>query len=91
MLLLGSKYLYDANATRTVKLELERRSYGFPKFVCACYKINWVINSSMGFMLKQCYQAVDNINTKLWEPKWTKKELVWIFYELNKFLELVLH
>jgi hypothetical protein len=48
-----------------VKPELKRRSYEFPKFVCACHKINWVINSSMGFILKQCYQVIDNINKKL--------------------------
>jgi hypothetical protein len=29
----------------------------------------------MGFMLKQCYQVIDNINTKLQELEWIKKEL----------------
>jgi hypothetical protein len=50
-------------------------SYEFPKILCVCYKINRVINSSIGFMLKQCYQVVGNINTKLWELDWTEKEL----------------
>jgi hypothetical protein len=65
MLLLRSKYLYETNTTRTSQIRLKRRSYEFPKFVCACNKINWVINSSMGFMLKQCYQVIDNIIIKL--------------------------
>jgi hypothetical protein len=39
-------------------------------------------------MLKQSYQVINNINTKLMQLEWVKKELKWIFYELNKFLEL---
>ena len=42
-------------------------------------------------MLKQCYQVVVNINTKLWELEWTKKDLKYIFYYLYKFLPLVLY
>jgi hypothetical protein len=48
-----------------VRLELKWRGYGFPKSVCVCYKINWVINFIVVFMLKQCYQVIENINTKL--------------------------
>ena len=59
--------------------------------VCACYKINWVINSNIDFMLKQCYQVVGNINKKLWELEWTKKDLKYIFYDLYKFLPLFLY
>jgi hypothetical protein len=72
-----------------IKSELKRRSYEFPKFVCACYKINWVINSIIDFMLKQCYQVVGNINTKLWELEWSKMDLIWIFHELNEFWDYV--
>jgi hypothetical protein len=40
MLLLHSKYLYGTNATWTIKSELKRGSYEFPKVLCAKYKIN---------------------------------------------------
>jgi hypothetical protein len=33
-------------------------------------------------MAKQSYQVINNINTKLMQLEWTKKELKWIFYEL---------
>jgi hypothetical protein len=36
-------------------------------------------------MNKQSYQMIDNINTKLLQLEWIKKDLKWIFYELNKF------
>jgi hypothetical protein len=34
---------------------------------------------------------MDNINTKLIQLKWIKKKFKWIFYELNKILELFLY
>jgi hypothetical protein len=37
---------------------------------------------------KQSYRVIDNINTKLMQLEWIKKELKWIYYDLNKFLEL---
>jgi hypothetical protein len=37
------------------------------------------------------YQVINNINTKLMQPERIKKELKWIFYELNKILELFLY
>jgi hypothetical protein len=39
-------------------------------------------------MLKQSYRVINNIIIKLMQLEWVKKELKWIFYELNKFLEL---
>jgi hypothetical protein len=39
-------------------------------------------------MIKQSYQVIDNINTKLMQLEWIKKELKWITYELIKVLEL---
>jgi hypothetical protein len=30
----------------------------------------------------------NNIKTKLMQLEWIKKELKWIYYDLNKFLEL---
>jgi hypothetical protein len=34
-----------------------------------------VINFNLGFMLKQSYQVINNINTKLMQLEWVKKEL----------------
>jgi hypothetical protein len=39
-------------------------------------------------MSKQYYIVIDNINTKLYELEWINLDLRWIFYELNKILEL---
>jgi hypothetical protein len=33
---------------------------------------------------------INNINMNLMQVEWIKKELKWITYELNKFLELFL-
>jgi hypothetical protein len=33
---------------------------------------------------------MNNINTKLMQLEWIKKEFKWIFYELNEILELIL-
>jgi hypothetical protein len=41
-------------------------------------------------MTKQSYSVINNINIKLMQLEWVKKELKWIFYELNKFLRLFL-
>ena len=42
-------------------------------------------------MIKLSYKVINNINTKLMQLEWIKKELKYIFYELNKILELFLH
>jgi hypothetical protein len=34
---------------------------------------------------------INNINVRLMQLEWIKKELKWITYELNKFLELFLY
>jgi hypothetical protein len=44
-----------------------------------------VDNFNLWFIVKQNYQVINSINTKLLQLKWIKKELKWIFYELNKF------
>jgi hypothetical protein len=31
---------------------------------------------------------INNIKTKLMQLEWIKKELKWIYYDLNKFLKL---
>jgi hypothetical protein len=49
-----------------------------------------VDNFNLCFMIKQSYQVIDNIDIKLMQLEWIKKELKWIFYELNKILELFL-
>jgi hypothetical protein len=41
-------------------------------------------------MTKHSYSVINNINIKLMQLEWVKKELKWIFYELNKFLRLFL-
>jgi hypothetical protein len=48
-------------------------------------------NFDSSFMAKQCYWLIDNINTKLLQLEWIKKELEWIKYELYKFLDLFLY
>jgi hypothetical protein len=48
-------------------------------------------NFSLRFMNKQSYQVIHNINTKLMQLEWIKKELKWINYELTKFLQLFLY
>jgi hypothetical protein len=39
-------------------------------------------------MINESYQVINNINTKLMQLEWIKKELKWIYYDLNKFMEL---
>jgi hypothetical protein len=34
---------------------------------------------------------INNINMRLMQLEWIKKELEWIIYELNKILELFLY
>jgi hypothetical protein len=45
------------------------------KGLCIWYKNSQVINFNIGFMLKQSYQVINNINTKLLQLEWIKKEL----------------
>jgi hypothetical protein len=33
--------------------------------------------------------VMNDIKTKLMQMEWIKKELKWIYYDLNKFLELI--
>jgi hypothetical protein len=35
--------------------------------------------------------VINNINTKLMQLEWVKKEVKWNFYELNKFMDLFLY
>jgi hypothetical protein len=49
-----------------------------------------VSNFNLCFMTKHSYSVINNINIKLMQLEWVKKELKWIFYELNKFLRLFL-
>jgi hypothetical protein len=35
--------------------------------------------------------VVDNIKTKIMPLEWTKKDLIWIFYEFIEFLDLFMH
>jgi hypothetical protein len=65
MLLLRSKYLYEVNTTGTGQIGIKTKKLWISEVRMYCYKINWVINSSMVVMLKQCYQVIENINTKL--------------------------
>jgi lysine/ornithine N-monooxygenase len=39
-------------------------------------------------MNKQSYQLINNINTKLLQLEWIKKELKYITYEFSKLLKL---
>jgi hypothetical protein len=34
---------------------------------------------------------INNINVRLMQLEWIKKDLKWITYELNKFMELFLY
>jgi lysine/ornithine N-monooxygenase len=45
-------------------------------------------NFSLCFMDKQSYQLINNINTKLLQLEWIKKELKYITYEFSKLLKL---
>jgi hypothetical protein len=45
----------------------------------------------MGFRVIQGYYIINNINMRLMQLEWIKKELKWITYEFNKFLELFLY
>jgi hypothetical protein len=45
-------------------------------------------NFNICFMTKQSYQVINNIKIKLLQLEWIKKELKWIYYDLNKFLDL---
>jgi hypothetical protein len=42
-------------------------------------------------MNKQSYQLINNINTKLLQLEWIKKELKYITYEFSKLLKLFLY
>jgi hypothetical protein len=42
----------------------------------------------MVFMSKQRHHVINYIIRKLKKLEWIKKELEWIFYDLNKFLQL---
>jgi hypothetical protein len=42
-------------------------------------------NFSLRFMNKQSYQVINNIK-KIMQLEWIKKELKWIYYDLNKFI-----
>jgi hypothetical protein len=46
---------------------------------------------TIGFIVIQGYQVINNINTKLMQLQWINLELKSIIYELNKFLELFLY
>jgi hypothetical protein len=71
-----------------VNSELERRGYDSLKTLCIWCEINWENSFIIVFMSKQYYIVIDNINTKLYELEWINLDLRWIFYELNKILEL---
>jgi hypothetical protein len=40
-------------------------------------------------MIKQSYQVINNIKTKLMQLEWVKKELKWSSYEFSKLLKFV--
>jgi hypothetical protein len=40
-------------------------------------------------MIKQSYQVINNIKTKLMQLEWAKKELKWSSYEFSKLLKFV--
>jgi hypothetical protein len=48
-------------------------------------------NFNLCFMIKQGYQVINNINTKLMQLEWIKKELNPSSYEFPKFETLFLH
>jgi RAB protein geranylgeranyltransferase component A len=50
-----------------------------------------VDNFNLYFMIKQSYQVIKNINTKLMQLEWIKKELNSSSYEFPKFGTLFLH
>ena len=66
--------------------ELRFSSYDFPKLLSAQYRINQVDNFNLYFIVKQSYQVINNIKTKLMQLEWIKKELKWIYCDLNKSL-----
>jgi hypothetical protein len=39
-------------------------------------------------MIKQSYHVINNIKIKLMQLESIKKDFKWIYYDLNKFLEL---
>jgi hypothetical protein len=60
MLLLRSKYLYEANALERIKSELKWRSYDFLRILCIQYQINQEINFNIVFMSNQRYYVINN-------------------------------
>jgi hypothetical protein len=43
----------------------------------------------VAFMSKQRHKIINNNITKLQELEWTNLDLIWIFYELYKFLAFI--
>jgi hypothetical protein len=60
---------------KSLNLELRITSYDFLKSLCVWYRNNYVINFNLGFMIKQSYQVINNINIKLMQLECIKKEL----------------
>jgi hypothetical protein len=48
-----------------------------------------VINFILCFMIQLSYLVINNINTKLMQLEWIKKELKWSSYEFSKLLKFV--
>jgi hypothetical protein len=36
-------------------------------------------NFNLSFMVKQCYELIENSNTKFLQPEWVNSEQKWIF------------
>jgi hypothetical protein len=62
----------------------------FSEGLSVWYGINYVDNFILCFMIKQSDQVINNINTKLIQLEWIKKELNSSSYEFPKFGTLFL-
>ena len=61
--------------SRITKFGVTDKSYDFLKSLYVWYRNYEVINFNLGFIIKQSYQVINNINTKLLQLEWIKNEL----------------
>jgi hypothetical protein len=61
--------------SRITKFGVTVKELWFSEVLSGWYGINYVDNFNLCFMIKQSYHVIDNINTKLMQLEWVKKEL----------------
>jgi hypothetical protein len=87
--ILCSKYLYEANTTKTSQFGIKTEELWISDVFSVWYGINYVDNFNLCFMIKQIYLVINNIKVKLLQLEWVIKELKWSSYEFSKLLKFV--